>query len=125
MESTIGPKKGEGALLWLAKILTGVLLIVVIIIHQIANHLIVEGGLMTYADVVVYFQNPIIVAMEIFFVIFVVAHALMGLRSVILDLNPSRAALTIVNWLFVLLGSGAILYGIYLALEIASRKAGA
>jgi len=125
MESTIGPKKGEGALLWLAKILTGVLLIVVIIIHQIANHLIVEGGLMTYADVVVYFQNPIIVAMEIFFVIFVVAHALMGLRSVILDLNPSRAALTIVNWLFVLLGSGAIIYGIYLALEIASRKAGA
>jgi hypothetical protein len=42
-----------------------------------------------------------------------------------LDLNPSRAVLTIVNWLFVLLGSGAIIYGIYLALEIASRKAGA
>lgn len=124
MESTIGPKKGEGALLWLAKILTGVLLIVVIIIHQIANHLVVEGGLMTYADVVAYFQNPIIVAMEIFFVIFVVAHALLGLRSVILDLNPSRGVLSIVNGLFVLLGSGAIIYGIYLALEIASRKAG-
>lgn len=124
MESTIGPKKGEGALLWLAKILTGVLLIVVIIIHQIANHLVVEGGLMTYADVVTYFQNPIIVAMEIFFVIFVVAHALMGLRSVILDLNPSRGFLKALNAVLVLVGTGAVIYGIYLALEIAARKAG-
>jgi succinate dehydrogenase / fumarate reductase membrane anchor subunit len=125
METSMGPKKGEGAWLWLAKIASGALLILVLIVHMIVNHLVAEGGLLTYADVVAYFSNPWVVAMEIFFLVFVVSHALMGLRSVLLDLNPARGFLKAVNALFVVVGIGAVIYGVWLALEIASRSAGA
>ncbi len=94
----VTPRSGEGAGLWFLKILTGFLVIVVLVIHLIVNHLIVEGGLLTYADVVRYYQNPIIPIMEIAFLIFVVTHALIGLRSVLLDLHPSNKVLRIINY---------------------------
>jgi len=104
----VTPRSGEGAGLWFLKILTGFLVIVVLIIHLIVNHLIVEGGLLTYADVVRYYQNSIIPIMEIAFLIFVVTHALMGLRSVLLDLHPSNEILRLINYGLVVLGVGSI-----------------
>jgi succinate dehydrogenase / fumarate reductase membrane anchor subunit len=117
----VTPRSGEGAGLWFLKILTGFLVIVVLIIHLIVNHLIVEGGLLTYADVVRYYQNSIIPIMEIAFLIFVVTHALMGLRSVLLDLHPSNNILRLINYGLVVLGVGSIAYGIWLVLVIVSK----
>jgi succinate dehydrogenase / fumarate reductase membrane anchor subunit len=117
----VTPRSGEGAGLWFLKILTGFLVIVVLIIHLIVNHLIVEGGLLTYADVVRYYQNPIIPIMEIVFLIFVVTHALMGLRSVLLDLHPSNKVLRLINYGLVVLGVGSIAYGTWLILVIVGR----
>jgi succinate dehydrogenase / fumarate reductase membrane anchor subunit len=117
----VTPRSGEGAGLWFLKILTGFLVIVVLIIHLIVNHLIVEGGLLTYADVVRYYQNPIIPIMEIVFLIFVVTHALMGLRSVLLDLHPSNKVLKLINYGLVVLGVGSIAYGTWLILVIVGR----
>jgi succinate dehydrogenase / fumarate reductase membrane anchor subunit len=117
----VTPRSGEGAGLWFLKILTGFLVIVVLIIHLIVNHLIVEGGLLTYADVVRYYQNSIIPIMEIAFLIFVVTHALMGLRSVLLDLHPSNEILRLINYGLVVLGVGSIAYGTWLVLVIVSR----
>jgi succinate dehydrogenase hydrophobic anchor subunit len=79
-----------------------------------------SSGLMTYDDVIRYFQNPIIPAIEILFLITVVTHSLIGLRGIILDLNPSRGTLRIITWLLVLLGVSSVAYGIWLALTIAS-----
>lgn len=112
---------GESAGLWLIKILTGFLVIVVLVIHLIVNHLIVPGGLLSYADIVLYYQNPIIPIMEIAFLIFVVTHALIGLRSVLLDLQPSNTVLKWINYGLVMLGFGSIAYGIWLILVITSR----
>jgi succinate dehydrogenase / fumarate reductase membrane anchor subunit len=117
----VTPRSGEGAGLWFLKILTGFLVIVVLIIHLIVNHLIVEGGLLTYADVVRYYQNSIIPIMEIAFLIFVVTHALMGLRSVLLDLHPSNKVLKLINYGLVVLGVGSIAYGTWLILVIVGR----
>ncbi len=117
----VTPRSGEGAGLWFLKILTGFLVLVVLIIHLIVNHLIVEGGLLTYADVVRYYQNPIIPIMEIAFLIFVVTHALIGLRSVLLDLHPSNKVLRLINYGLVVLGVGSIAYGIWLVLVIVNR----
>jgi succinate dehydrogenase / fumarate reductase membrane anchor subunit len=117
----VTPRSGEGAGLWFLKILTGFLVIVVLIIHLIVNHLIVEGGLLTYADVVRYYQIPIIPIMEIAFLIFVVTHALMGLRSVLLDLHPSNKVLKLINYGLVVLGVGSIAYGTWLILVIVGR----
>ena len=117
----VTPRSGEGAGLWFLKILTGFLVIVVLAIHLVVNHLIVEGGLLSYADVVRYYQIAIIPIMEIAFLIFVVVHALIGLRSVLLDLQPSNRALRLMNYGLGLLGTVSIAYGIWLVVVIAGR----
>ena len=117
----VTPRSAEGAGLWFLKILTGFLVIVVLAIHLVVNHLIVEGGLLSYADVVRYYQIAIIPIMEIAFLIFVVVHALIGLRSVLLDLHPSNKALRLMNYGLGLLGAVSIAYGIWLVVVIAGR----
>jgi succinate dehydrogenase hydrophobic anchor subunit len=59
--------------------------------------------------------------MEIAFLILVISHALVGLRSILLDLNPSDLVLKGVDTLFVLVGSGSIAYGIWLVVTVAQK----
>ena len=117
------PRPGETTWLWLVKIVTGPLLILVLILHLIVNHYIgsLPSGLMTYNDIVHYYQNPIIPAIEILFLITVVIHSLIGLRGIILDMNPSRAVLRVVTWGLSLFGVFSVGYGIWLVLTIASK----
>jgi succinate dehydrogenase hydrophobic anchor subunit len=117
------PRPGETTWLWLVKIVTGPLLILVLILHLIVNHYIgsLPSGLMTYNDIVHYYQNPIIPAIEILFLITVVIHSLIGLRGIILDMNPSRAILRVVTWVLSLFGVFSVGYGIWLVLTIASK----
>ncbi|MCL4560055.1 MAG: hypothetical protein M1281_05515 [Chloroflexi bacterium] len=122
-DSRYGPKTGESTWLWFTKIVTGLLVIVILIIHFIVNHFTAQNGLLTYADVVKYYQNPIVPIMEIAFLVFVVSHALIGLRGIVLDLKPTRAVIGAVNWLFSAVGVVAIVYGIWLVLTIVSRGA--
>ena len=117
----VTPRSGENAGLWFLKILTGFLVILILLVHLVVNHLIVEGGLLSYADVLQYYQNPLIPIMEIAFLVFVVSHALMGLRSVLLDLHPSNRVLKIINYGLVILGLGSISYGVWLVLVLVSR----
>jgi succinate dehydrogenase / fumarate reductase membrane anchor subunit len=81
----------------------------------------VPGGLLSYADIVQYYQIPIIPMMEIVFLIFVVTHALIGLRSVLLDLRPSNILLQWINYGLGVLGIGSIAYGVWLVLVIVGR----
>jgi succinate dehydrogenase / fumarate reductase membrane anchor subunit len=117
-----GPRPGETTWLWLIKIVTGPLLVIVLGLHFTVNHYLgsLSSGLMTHADVIRYFQNPIIVAIEILFLVTVVTHSLIGLRGILLDMNPSRKLLNVVTWLLVVLGVSSVGYGIWLALTIAS-----
>lgn len=115
------PKKYEGAGRWLLKILTGLFIVVFLGIHFIVNHLVAPEGLLTYSDVVKYYQNPIIVIMEISFLIMVVVHSFLGLRAILLDLNPSPRVLKTANYVLMVIGTAAVVYGTWLALTIASR----
>ena len=115
------PKSGENSWLWLIKIVTGPFLIVLILIHFIVNHFIGQNGLLTYADVIAYYKNPIIPIMEICFLAAVVTHSLSGLRGIILDLKPSRSLLKIIDWILVIVGILAVSYGTWLALVIATK----
>lgn len=121
--SKTGPRPGENTWIWLIKIVTGPLLLLVIALHFTVNHYMgsMPSGLMTYDDIVAYYQNPIIPAIEIVFLATVVTHSLIGLRGIILDMNPSRKVLNIVTWLLVILGVFSVGYGIWLALAIASQ----
>ena len=118
-----GPRSGETTWIWLVKIVTGPLLVLVIGLHFVVNHYMgsMSSGLMTYNDIVAYYQNPIIPTIEIVFLATVVTHCLIGLRGIILDMNPSRKVLRLVTWLFVILGVFSVGYGIWLALAIASQ----
>jgi succinate dehydrogenase hydrophobic anchor subunit len=118
------PKPGEGTWLWFLKILTGILIIVLLGVHFVVNHFIAQNGLLTWADVVAYYRNPIVPIMEGLFLAFVVSHSLIGLRGIILDLNPSKAAITFVNWLFSIIGVAAVVWGLYLITAIVSKGAG-
>ena len=120
--SVSGSRPGENTWIWLVKIVTGPLLLVVLGLHFTVNHYLgsMSTGLMTYDDIIRYFQNPIIPAIEILFLITVVTHSLTGLRGIILDMNPSRNTLNILTWLLVILGVSSIAYGVWLALTIAS-----
>jgi succinate dehydrogenase / fumarate reductase membrane anchor subunit len=118
-----GPRPGETTWLWLIKIVSGPLLLIVLGLHLTVNHYLgsMSSGLMTHTDVIRYFQNPLIVTIEILFLVTVVTHSLIGLRGIILDMNPSRNLLTIITWLLGILGVSAVVYGIWLALRIAAQ----
>jgi succinate dehydrogenase hydrophobic anchor subunit len=117
------PKAREGTWLWLLKIIAGALIIVILGVHFVINHMAAPEGLLTYADIVRYYQIPYVVAMEFIFVIVVVVHAFLGLRSIILDLNPSESILKVVDVGLTLASFTAIVYGIWLLLTIAQRGA--
>lgn len=121
LQTTSSPKSGEGFWLWFYKMISGPLIIIILLIHFIINHLAAtEGGLLTWEGVVAYYQNPIIPIMEGLFLVLVVTHALIGLRSIVLDLKPSRGVLKLVDWGFAAVGAGFVVYGLWLIAAIIS-----
>jgi succinate dehydrogenase / fumarate reductase membrane anchor subunit len=121
--SSSSARPGENTWLWLTKIVTGPLLLLILVLHFTVNHYTgsMSSGLMTYADVVHYFQNPFVVVIEILFVITVITHSLIGFHGILLDMHTSTPVLRIFTGLHILLGVSAVIYGIWLALTIASK----
>jgi succinate dehydrogenase / fumarate reductase membrane anchor subunit len=117
----LASRSGENTWLWLVKIVTGPLLIVLLFIHLIVNHFIGQTGLLTYADVVAYYRNPIIPIMEICFLAAVVTHSLIGIRGILLDLKPARRILKALDYMLVVAGISSVSYGVWLVLAIVSR----
>jgi succinate dehydrogenase hydrophobic anchor subunit len=74
---------------WLWQVVTGVGLVVLLGLHMVANHFIAKGGLRDYAAVVAYLRNPIILVLEILFLVCVTTHALLGVRAIFLDFGLS------------------------------------
>jgi succinate dehydrogenase hydrophobic anchor subunit len=105
------------------KILTGPLLVILLFIHLLVNHFLGQTGLLTYADVVAYYRNPLIPVMEILFLATVVTHSLTGLRGILLDLHPARRFLKVIDGGLILVGISAVTYGIWLILVIVSKGA--
>ena len=118
MTRMTGPKKRENFWLWLTKILAGMLIVLLLGVHFVVNHLVAPGGLLSYADVLAYYQVPFIPIMEVLFLIVVFLHAFIGVRSIILDLNPSKRALTLVDIGLVSIGTIAVVYGTWLVIVV-------
>jgi succinate dehydrogenase / fumarate reductase membrane anchor subunit len=114
-------KAREKSGLWFIKQFSGVLVFVLIIVHLLVNHFVSPNGLLTYQEVIAYLGNPWIAAMEITFLIVVTGHALLGVRSILLDLNPTKRVLSIIDPLLVVIGVIAAGYGIWLTMIIVGR----
>ncbi len=121
MQEASYPKSHEGTWLWLYKIIAGGLIVILLGVHFIVNHLVAPEGLLTYNDVLRYYTTPIIPVMEIAFLIFVISHALIGLRSIVLDLNPSAKLLRVIDIIFIAAGVASTIYGIWLVMVIVQR----
>ena len=112
---------GENWVLWLVKTISGVLIVALLGVHFVVNHLVPPAGLLTYTDIVRYYRNPLIPLMEGAFLVLVVGHALIGVRSILLDLHPSGAQVRWIDRLLIFTGFGAVVYGIRLLVIIATR----
>jgi succinate dehydrogenase hydrophobic anchor subunit len=102
---------------------TGAALLVLLTAHMVANHFVVDavGGLRSYHQVLDYIANPLILTIEGLLLVTVTIHALLGVRSVLLDLDPGPRARRLVAPALCLLGSLTVAYGLVLLALLASR----
>ncbi len=108
---------------WRITTLTGLGLLVLLAVHMVANHFVVKsiGGLRDYRQVLAYIANPVIFTIESLFLLFVTVHAMLGLRSVLLDLDPSPRLHRWIDRGLAVLGLVTLAYGSFLIGTLASR----
>jgi len=108
----------ENIWIWGVKIITGLFIVVLLGIHFAVNHLLAPDGLLSYADILAYYQKPVVPIMEIFLLGFVVVHALIGLRSILLDLHLPEKIARYLDVFFVTIGTIMIVYGTWLVIKV-------
>jgi succinate dehydrogenase / fumarate reductase membrane anchor subunit len=99
---------------WLWQAFTGVGLVILLGLHLIANHFIVKGGLRDFADVVTYLRTPLILVLEVLFLIFVTTHAMLGVRAILLDFGLSERAEKRLSQALIVIGVLTVGYGFLL-----------
>lgn len=119
----VAPPSGRARSVWRITAGTGVALVLLITIHMVANHFVVEsvGGLRSYDQVLDYIASPLMLAIEIAFLGVVTVHAMLGLRSVLFDLTASDGHRAWIDRGLVVLGVLTVGYGLVLVLTLASR----
>jgi len=103
---------------WVWQSITGILLLLLAGLHMIAHHFVAEGGIRDFAGVIDYLRNPVVVVLEVAFLITVTAHALLGVRSILFDLGLSARAERAVTWVMWMVGVLTVVYGLWLTWTI-------
>ncbi len=107
---------------WVAQALTGVGLLALVTIHMIANHFIVPKGLRDFAAVVDYLSNPVIVAIEVTFLVLVSWHGLLGVRAILFDFGFSPRTERRISRVLAVVGVLTVVYGLWLTSVIVSYR---
>lgn len=103
---------------WLWQAISGLGLIVLAGLHMIAHHFVVPEGIRDFAGIVDYLRNPIIVALEVAFLVAVSAHAMLGVRAILFDLGLSARAEKNVTRILTVVGVLTVAYGVWLTWTI-------
>lgn len=114
-ESRAASREG---VLWLVKAITGVLLIVSLGVHLVAQHFLVDGGLRDHAAVVAYLRHPVALVAELALLVSVITHAALGVRAVLVDVLPGETAVRRATWVIGIVGIGCLAYGVALTLLV-------
>lgn len=114
---TPGPSRA-----WVAQALTGIGLLALVTIHMIANHFIAPKGLRDFAAVVDYLSNPVIVAIEVTFLVLVTWHGLLGVRAILFDFGFSPRTERWITRALAVLGVATVGYGLWLTSVIVSHR---
>jgi len=104
--------------LWLVQAIAGGLLVVFLGVHLVAQHLLVPGGLRSYADVVDYLRQPIAFAAELGLLASVLVHAGLGLRSILVDVVRDSRRLARATWIIAAMCTAIFGYAVWLTLVI-------
>ena len=117
-------RRGRSPRLWLWTAGSGVALVVLASLHIVAQHFVVhqKGGLRTYGEVLSYIGNPVIFVLEACFLVAVAIHAMLGIRSVLHDLDLSPAASRRLDRVLWTVGTLTVLYGMVLLVTLAIRS---
>jgi Succinate dehydrogenase, hydrophobic anchor subunit len=97
---------------WLWQVFTGIGLVILLGLHFIANHFVAKGGLRDFAEVVAYLRNPVILCLEVLFLLCVTTHALLGVRAILLDFGLSEPAERRLNQVLKVVGVLTVAYGL-------------
>ena len=113
----------RSARVWWWTVGTGVLLVILALVHIVAHHFIVDepGGLRTYDQILDYIANPVILPLEAVFLVTVTMHAMLGLRGVLLDLDLGPRGRRRVDRILWTIGTVTVTYGLVLLFVLASR----
>jgi succinate dehydrogenase hydrophobic anchor subunit len=116
-------RRSRQPLVWRATASTGIALVVLLAVHMVAHHFVVQGtgGLRSYRQVVEYVANPVIFTIELLFLVAVTVHAMLGLRSVLFDLATGERTRAWISWGLAVLGLVTVAYGVVLIVTLASR----
>ena len=106
---------------WTAQVISGMLLLVLLTVHMVAQHFLVQGGLRGYAQVVAWIRNPVVFATEALLLVAVTWHAIAGVHAVMLDFGLRGRTERIVARILGDLMVATILYGLWLLYMIAFR----
>ena len=114
-----GPQGGGWG--WGLQVVTGVALLVLVVVHLVAQHFVVDapGGLRDHASVLAYLGNPAIVVVESLFMLTVTWHAMLGVRSILLDLGLSATGRRRVTVGVTVLGVVTLGYGFWMIAVLA------
>lgn len=123
MAARTTPERTARSRSWRWTAITGLSLLLLVTIHMIAHHFVVDeiGGLRTYQHVLDYIATPVIFVIEATFLVVVTVHAMLGLRSILLDLGLSDRWRRLLERGLVVLGVVTVVYGTVLIGVLASR----
>jgi len=99
---------------WLAQVVSGVLLLVLLTMHMVAQHFMVSGGLRTYDQVIDWIRNPVVFVVEALLLVCVTWHGIAGVHAILLDLGLRGRAERIAARVLLDLAVVTILYGLWL-----------
>ena len=120
-EATRWRRRPRPTFAWLAQVVSGVLLLVLLTVHMVAQHFVVEGGLRTYDQVIAWIRNPVVFAVEALLLVCVTWHGIAGVHAVLLDLGLRGRAERIAARVLLDLAVVTILYGLWLLYMLAFR----
>jgi succinate dehydrogenase hydrophobic anchor subunit len=105
----------------MAQVVSGVLLLVLMTVHMVAQHFVVAGGLRTYQDVVAWIRNPLVFVVEALLLLTVTVHGLAGVHAVLLDFGLRGRAERVAERVLRGVAVVTLVYGLWLLAAIALR----
>jgi succinate dehydrogenase hydrophobic anchor subunit len=120
-EATRRRRRPRPTFAWLAQVVSGVLLLVLLTAHMVAQHFVVSGGLRTYDQVIAWIRNPVVFVVEALLLVCVTWHGIAGVHAVLLDLGLRGRAERMVARVLLGLAVATVLYGLWLLYILAFR----